>query len=161
MPEIEYNTGAFFQLDIDQVADLTIKKISGITLEMKVAAGSGAIGTMKDGRTQTQATPGGVTQSSIKVEIPSGNEGPQNKLTEWYNDCHATSRSGGATKSRSLRYTATLFVLDGNGNVGAEYQLLDVFPSNLTHTGEMSVGKAGEISQDILELECTQMIRKL
>lgn len=162
MADIEYNNDSMFYLDIDQIPDLVIKKCSGLKIEMKAAAASAAIGCMKDGTTQTHATPGGVEYgSAISIEYPAGNEASQQKITDWYKECHATSFSGGATKSRERRYTATLFVYDGNGGVGAEYELQDLFPTNLTQTDQLAVDKPGEMAMDKMELRFTKLVRKI
>ncbi|MBE9126982.1 MULTISPECIES: phage tail protein [unclassified Coleofasciculus] len=162
MADIEYNQDSMFYLDIDQIPDLVIQKCSGLKIEMKAAAASAAIGCMKDGRTQTHATPGGVEYgSAITFHCPAGNEGSQQKITDWYKECHATSFSGGASKSREKRYTATLFVYDGNGNVGAEYEIQDLFPTNLTQTDQLGVDKPGEMAMDIVECGFTKLLRKI
>jgi phage tail-like protein len=156
---IEYLTNSTFFMDIDGM-DLVIKKVSGISIEMKVAANNAAIGCMKDGKTQTQATPGAVSYgSAVTLEYVAGNEADQQKITDWYKKCHATSFSGGATQSRQNRKTGSLFIYDGNGIIGAEYEFIDLFPSNLTQTDQMGVDKPGELATDKMELRFTKCIR--
>lgn len=159
MPGIEYNTNSSYFVDIDGI-QLVVSKVSGISIEMKVAAGSGAIGITKDGKTQTQSTPGGVTYgSALKLEYVGGNEADQQKLMDWYKKCHATSFSGGATSSRSERKTASLFILDGNGKIGAQYDFTDCFPANMTQTSQMDISKPGELAKDTLEIRFTKVTR--
>jgi len=54
MPDVEYNTNASFFWDCDGM-ELVIEKCTLPPIEIKVAAGSGAIGCGRDGKTQTQA----------------------------------------------------------------------------------------------------------
>ncbi|HBB31176.1 MAG TPA: phage tail protein [Cyanobacteria bacterium UBA8803] len=155
----EFNTNSSWFFDCDSM-QLVVSKISGLAIEIKVAAGSGAIGITNEGKTQTQATPGEVSYgSAIKLEYVAGNEADQQKLMDWYKKCHATSFSGGATSSRKERKTASLFIMDGNGNIGAQYDFTDIFPSNMTQTSQLDVSKPGELCKDTVELRFTQVIR--
>jgi hypothetical protein len=159
MADIEYNTCASFYFDCDGM-ELVIEKCTIPPIEMKTAAGSGAIGCGRDGKTQTQTTPGAVEYGSgLKIEYVAGNEADQQKITDWYKKCHATSFSGGATESRKNRKTASLFVYDMNGNIGCQYDFTDCFPSNLTQTSQFDVGKPGELAKDTMEIRFTQMVR--
>ena len=159
MADIEYNTNSSFYFDCDGM-ELVIAKVTIPPIEMKVAAGSGAIGCGRDGKTQTQATPGAVELSSgLKLEYVAGNEGDQQKITDWYKKCHATSFSGGATESRKNRKTASLFIYDMNGKIGAQYDFSDCFPSNLTQTSQLDVSQSGELAKDTMEIRFTKMVR--
>jgi phage tail-like protein len=156
---IEYLTNSTFFFDIDGL-DLVISKVSGLKIEMKTAANKAAIGIGKDGKTQTQCTPGATSYSSgVKIEYVAGNEADQEKLTKWYQKCHATSFSGGATQSRQERKTGSLFIYDGNGKVCAEFEFIDLFPSKLTQTDQLGVDKSGELAKDTLEFRFTKCTR--
>jgi len=159
MPDVEYNTNASFFWDCDGM-ELVIEKCTLPPIEIKVAAGSGAIGCGRDGKTQTQATPGTVEYGSgLKIEYVAGNEADQQKVTDWYKKCHATSFSGGASESRKNRKTASLFIYDMNGNIGAQYDFIDCFPSTLNQTSQLDVSKAGEMAKDTMEVRFTKMVR--
>ena len=159
MPDVEYNTNASFFWDCDGM-ELVIEKCTLPPIEIKVAAGSGAIGCGRDGKTQTQATPGTVEYGSgLKIEYVAGNEADQQKVTDWYKKCHATSFSGGASESRKNRKTASLFIYDMNGNIGAQYDFIDCFPSTLNQTSQLDVSKAGEMAKDTMEIRFTKMVR--
>ena len=156
---IEYLTNSSFFMDIDGM-ELVIKKVSGIKITMKVAANNAAIGCSKDGKTQTQTYPGGVNYgSAVTLEYVAGNEADQQKIADWYNKCHASSFSGGATESRKQRKTGCLFVYDGNGGIGAEFEFIDLFPSNMTQTGSLGIDKSGELAIDKMELRFTKCTR--
>jgi len=155
----EYLTNSSFFFDIDGM-ELVIKKVAGIKIQMKVAANNAAIGCMKDGKTQTQSTPGAVTYgSAVTLEYVGGNEADQQKITDWYKKCHATSFSGGATESRKQRKTGSFFVFDMNGKIGAQFDFTDLFPSNLTQTDSLGVDKSGELAIDKMELRFTKCMR--
>jgi hypothetical protein len=159
MADIEYNYNSSFWFDCDGL-ELVIQKVSGLSIEIKVAAGSGAIGCMKDGKTQTQATPGTVEYGgAVKLEYVAGNESDQQKITDWYRKCHATSFSGGTTEARKNRKTGSLFIFDGGGKITCQYDFIDLFPSNLTQTETLSVDQAGELAKDTMELRFTQVLR--
>jgi hypothetical protein len=159
MADIEYNTNAAFYFDCDGM-ELVIEKCTIPPIEMKVAAGSGAIGCGRGGKTQTQATPGAVEYGSgLKLEYVAGNEAEQKKISTWYKKCHPTSFSGGATESRKNRKTASLFIYDMNDNIGAQYDFIDCFPSNLNQTSQLDVSKPGELAKDTMEIRFTKMVR--
>lgn len=159
MADIEYLTNSTFFFDIDGL-DLVISKVSGIKIEMKVAANKAAIGIGKDGKTQTQSTPGATSYSSgVKIEYVAGNEADQEKLTKWYQKCHATSFSGGATDARNQRKTGSFFIYKNNGEIACEFEFIDLFPSKLTQTDQLGVDKSGELAKDTLELRFTKLTR--
>jgi len=145
---------AFFSMDIDGCPDLVIKKISGLQKEMEVAASDTPIGSMAKGKAQTQATPGIVKfGSALTIEFLGGTELVQQKLADWYKDCHSTGFSGGKTNARNRRATASLFIHDGTKEEPAvEITFRDFFPENMTQVEEVSVAKAGEAA--VYKLEC-------
>jgi len=162
MADIEYIAGSKYFFDIDQIPGLIVQSISGISIEITVAAGSNAIGCTEGGVTQTQATPGQVKFSSaVTIKYPAGNEAAQQKITDWYNLCHAKAFSGGAKQARSNRRSGSIFVYDGDGNVACEYVFTDLFPSKLTQSDQLGVDKSGELALDTMELLFTGLKREI
>lgn len=64
----EFISNAKFYFETDGLTDLLVQKISGMQMKMTVAGGDAPIGVTKDGKTQTQATIGGVECSEITLE---------------------------------------------------------------------------------------------
>jgi phage tail-like protein len=162
MAGIEYLTNSKFYFEIDGITDLLVNKVTGPSIEMQVAGGDAPIGCTKGGKTQTQATIGGVKySSSITLTYVAGNEGVQKKLEDWYVACHAEAFAGGAVKARASRKTGSLVVYDGDGNEGMRFNFIDLFPDNLKQgNGTLGPDNGGQLAMDTLELRFTQVIRK-
>ena len=159
---VQYLSNSKFYFEIDGVTALTLKTVNGPEIEMDVAGGDAAIGVTKDAKTQTQATIGGVKyNSTMTLTYVAGNEGEQAKLSEWYNDCHPDSFSGGASKAMDSRKTGSLVIYDPNGSEAMRFNFTDLFPGKKTQIGSLDVSSGGELGEDSIELYFTQVLRKL
>ncbi|MFW6360099.1 MAG: phage tail protein [Chroococcales cyanobacterium] len=157
----EFLTNAKFYFEIDGITDLLIKNVTGPEISMEVAGGDAPIGCTKGGKTQTQATIGGVKyNSAITLTFIAGNEAVQKKLEDWYIACHAESFAGGEVKARENRKTGSLVIYDGDGNEGMRFNFIDLFPGTLKqYSGTLGPDQAGQLAEDTLELKFTQVIR--
>ncbi len=110
----EFISNAKFYFEADGLTELLVQKISGMQMKMTVAGGDAPIGVTKDGKTQTQATIGGVECSEITVQCVATSESKQ--LLEWYNKCHAEALSGGKAEGRKSRKLGKIAIYDGDGS---------------------------------------------
>jgi phage tail-like protein len=157
---VQYLTNSKFYFEIDGVTGLSVKNCTGPEIELEVAGGDSAIGVTKDAKTQTQATIGGVKyNSTITLTYVAGNESDQKKLSDWYNDCHPDTYSGGGSKSMDSRKTGSLVVYDPNGKEAMRYNFIDLFPGTKKQIGSLSVDSGGSLAEDTLELFFTQVTR--
>lgn len=157
---VQYLTNSKFYFEIDSVTALALKTVTGPEIEMEVAGGESAIGVTKDAKTQTQATIGGVKyNSTITLTYVAGNEADQKKLSEWYDDCHPDTFSGGSSKAMDSRKTGSLVIYNPNGAEAMRYNFKDLFPGTKKQIGSLSVDSGGQLSEDTLELFFTQIIR--
>lgn len=158
---VQYLTSSKFYFEIDGVTALFLKTVNGPEIEMEVAGGDTAIGVSKDAKTQTQATIGGVKyNSTIKLTYVGGNEADQQKLTEWYNNCHSDTYSGGGSKAMDNRKTGSLVVYNPNGQEAMRFNFIDLFPGTLTQISSLSVDGGGKLAEDSLELYFTKVTRE-
>ena len=161
MADIQYLTNSKFYFEIDGVTELVLKAVTGPEIEMEVAGGETAIGVTKDAKTQTQATIGGVKyNSTITLTYVAGNEADQNKLSDWYNDCHPDTYSGGESKAMESRKTGSLSIYNPDGKEAMRFDFTDLFPGTKQQTSTLSVDQGGQLAEDTLELYFTQVIRK-
>lgn len=159
---VQYLANSKFYFEIDGVTSLTLKSISGPEIELEVAGGDGAIGVTKDAKTQTQATIGGVKyNSTIALTYVAGNEGEQKKLSDWYDDCHPDTFSGGGSKAMDSRKTGSLVIYNPNGKEAMRFNFTDLFPGNKKQIGSLSVDSGGSLAEDNIDLYFTQVIRKV
>lgn len=159
---VQYLANSKFYFEIDGVTSLTLKSISGPEIELEVAGGDAAIGVTKDAKTQTQATIGGVKyNSTISLTYVAGNEGEQKKLSDWYDDCHPDTFSGGGSKAMDSRKTGSLVIYNPNGKEAMRFNFTDLFPGNKKQVGSLSVDSGGQLAEDNIDLYFTQVIRKI
>ncbi|MGD1852680.1 MAG: phage tail protein [Leptolyngbyaceae cyanobacterium] len=157
---VQYLTNSKFYFEIDGVTALAVKTCSGPEIEMEVAGGDSAIGVTKDAKTQTQATIGNVKyNSTVSLTYVAGNEGDQKKLSDWYNDCHPDTFSGGASKAMDSRKTGSLVVYDPNGKEAMRFNFIDLFPGTKKQISSLSVESGGNLAEDTLELYFTKVTR--
>ncbi|MDV3348638.1 phage tail protein [Leptolyngbyaceae cyanobacterium CCMR0082] len=157
---VQYLTNSKFYFEIDGVTSLAVKTCSGPEIEMEVAGGDAAIGVTKDAKTQTQATIGGVKyNATVTLTYVAGNEGDQKKLSDWYNDCHPDTFSGGASKAMDSRKTGSLVIYDPNGKEAMRYNFIDLFPGTKKQISSLAVDSGGNLAEDTLELYFTQVVR--
>jgi phage tail-like protein len=161
MPDIQYLTNSKFYFEIDGVTGLFIKTITGPEIEMEVVGGDAAIGVTKDAKTQTQATIGGVKyNSTITLTYVAGNEADQKKLSDWYNDCHPDTYSGGSSKAMESRKTGSLSIYNPDGKEAMRFDFTDLFPGTKQQISNLAVDQGGQLAEDTLELYFTKVIRK-
>ncbi len=160
MPDIQYLTSSKFYFEIDGITALILKSITGPEISLEVAGGDTAIGVTKDAKTQTQATIGGVNYAStVTLTYVAGNASDQEKLYDWYNNCHADTYSGGSSKSMENRKTGSLTVYNPDGKEAMRFNFTDLFPGTIKQVGSFSVESSTQLAEDTLELYFTQVTR--
>ncbi|WP_017327657.1 phage tail protein [Synechococcus sp. PCC 7336] len=157
---VQYLTSSKFYFEIDGITSLLVKTVTGPEIEMEVAGGDAPIGVTKDAKTQTQAVVGGVKyNSTVTLTYVAGNESDQKKLSDWYNDCHPDSFTGGASKAMDSRKTGSLVIYDPNGSEAMRFNYTDLFPGTKKQIGSLSVDSGGQLAEDTLELYFTKVVR--
>jgi hypothetical protein len=135
MAAVEYLNNSSFYFEVDGITALFLKGVSGPEITFSLAGADEPIGCSKGGVTQTHAVIGGVEYNDITLTYVGGNEGEQKKLSDWYNQCHSESYSGGANKGRDNRKNGKLAIYDGGGKVCMEFTFTDMFPADITSGG--------------------------
>ncbi|MBD2299758.1 phage tail protein [Nostoc sp. FACHB-87] len=151
----EYISNAKFYWEADGLTEILIQKISGMQMKMIVAGGDAPIGVTKDGKTQTQATIGGVECSEITIECVATADSKQ--LLDWYNKCHAEALSGGKSEGRKSRKLGKLSIYDGEQEK-IQYEFTDVFPTSYG-TGDFTAG-SGDLLTETVTVGFTYFERK-
>ncbi|MBH8560929.1 phage tail protein [Nostoc sp. CENA67] len=151
----EFISNAKFYFEADGLTEILIQKISGMQMKMTVAGGDAPIGVTKDGKTQTQATIGGVECSEITIECVATADSKQ--LLDWYNKCHAEALSGGKSEGRKNRKLGKLSIYDGQDEK-VQYEFTDVFPTSYG-TGDFSAG-SGDLLTETVTVGFTYFERK-
>ena len=157
---VQYLTNSKFYFEIEDITSLFLKSVTGPEIEMEVAGGDSAIGVTKDAKTQTQATIGGVKyNSSITLTYISGNLEDQKKLSDWYNECHPDTSSGGESKAMDDRKTGSLVIYNPNGAEAMRFNFTDLFPGSKKQFSSLSVESGGQLAEDSIELYFTKVER--
>ncbi|MBU7587412.1 MAG: phage tail protein [Nostoc sp. TH1S01] len=151
----EFISNAKFYWEADGLTDVLVKKVSGMQMKMIVAGGDAPIGVTKDGKTQTQATIGGVECSEITLECVATADSKQ--LLDWYNKCHAEALSGGKSEGRKNRKLGKLSIYDGEQEK-VQYEFTDVFPTSYA-TGDFTAG-SGDLLTETVTIGFTYFERK-
>lgn len=151
----EFISNAKFYFEADGLTDVLIQKISGMQMKMVVAGGDAPIGVSKDGKTQTNATIGGVECSEITIECVATTDSKQ--LLDWYNKCHAEALSGGKSEGRKSRKLAKLSIYDGEQEK-IQYEFTDIFPTSYA-TGDFTAG-SGDLLTETVTIGFTYFERK-
>ncbi|ACK70164.1 conserved hypothetical protein [Gloeothece citriformis PCC 7424] len=160
MPDIQYVTNSKFYFEIDGITGLIVKSVTGPEISMDIVGGDTAIGVTKDAKTQTQATIGGVKyNSTITLTYVAGNESDQKKLSDWYNDCHPDTYSGGGSKAMGSRKTGKLSIYNPDGKEAMRFDFTDLFPGNKQQVSSLSIEESGKLAEDTLELYFTKVVR--
>ncbi|HIK07046.1 MAG TPA: phage tail protein [Trichormus sp. M33_DOE_039] len=151
----EFISNAKFYWEADGLTEILIQKISGMQMKMTVAGGDAPIGVTKSGKTQTQATIGGVECSEITLECVATADSKQ--LLDWYNKCHAEALSGGKSEGRTNRKLGKLSIYDG-AEEKVQYEFTDVFPTSYA-TSDFSAG-SGDLLTETVTIGFTYFERK-
>ncbi len=157
---VQYLTNSKFYFEIDGITSLLLKSVSGPEIEMEVAGGDSPIGVGKDAKTETQATIGRVKYNSpITLTYVAGNQEDQKKLSDWYNDCHPDTFSGGESKAMDSRKTGKLTIYNPNGKEAMRFDFTDLFPGTKKQFSTLSVESGGQLAEDSIELYFTKVER--
>lgn len=151
----EYISNAKFYWEADGLTEILIQKISGMQMKMTVAGGDAPIGVTKDGKTQTQATIGGVECSEVTIECVA--TGESKALLDWYNKCHAEALSGGKAEGRKNRKLGKISIYDGEQEK-VQFEFTDVFPTSYS-TGDFTAG-GGDLLTETVTIGFTYFERK-
>ncbi|MGI0485205.1 phage tail protein [Pantanalinema rosaneae CENA516] len=133
---IEYLTFSRFYFEVDGKTRLLISKASGVAITIEVTDQTKPIGSTKGAgagaRTQTQATPTGVSTQNITLEFVS--TGDNNTLLDWYLRCHPKPRDGGPRKQMEQRLACSLVFYNQDGTEGARWNIVDAIPAKYKTT---------------------------
>jgi len=130
-----------FYLDIDDVDDLIVKKVSGLQVTLEAAGDKKSFGVGKGGKSQMQATVSGVTSGTITVVFVATIDGMQ--MHDWFRDSHPVGgpMAGGKIAKGGLRKSATLKVFNqaGDDEGAAVWDFTGIFPKSYK-TSKMEPG---------------------
>lgn len=128
---VEYLTFGRFYFEVDGKTELLISKVSGVAITIETTDATKPIGSSKGGtigaRTQTQATPTGVSTQNITLEFVSTAD--NNTLLDWYLRCHPKARDGGPRRQMEQRFACSLVFLHQDGTEGARWNIVDAIPA--------------------------------
>lgn len=115
-------------LQIDQLEDISVAKVSGIGITFATAGDMKPFGVTKGGKTQMQATVAGVESATITVEFVASVE--DKRMHDWYRSSHSIGgpMAGGGSESGGERRTASLIVYNQKGDEAAKWSFTGVFP---------------------------------
>lgn len=117
-----------FYLEIDGLADLIVKKVSGVSIELQTAGDQHPFGVTKGGKAQIQATVTGVSNSGVTVEYVSTVE--DDRLVKWYNDSHSQPMTGGGTGTKGGLKTGSITLYNQGGEEAARWNLAGIMPKS-------------------------------
>lgn len=149
---IEYLTYSRFYFEVDGMVKLLVAKASGIAITMEMTDQSKPIGSTKGvgggARTQTQATPTGVSTANITLEFISTDD--NSGLLEWYLRCHPKPRDGGPRRQMEQRLACSLVFANQDGTEGARWNLVDAIPAKYKTTKVSA--DSNELFQETVEI---------
>ena len=156
---IEYLTYSRFYFEVDGMVQLLIAKASGVAVSLEVTDQSKPIGSTKGAgggaRTQTQATPTGVSTANVTLEFVSTND--NSGLLEWYLRCHPKPRDGGPRRQMEQRLACSLVIYNQDGTEGARWNLRDAIPAKYKTT--KVAADANELFKETVEIAHAGLIR--
>lgn len=137
-----------FYFELDGLADLIVKKVSGVSTTLQTAGDMKSFGVTKGGKSVIQATVTGITNAKLTVEYVSTVE--DRRLYEWFMDSHSQVSVGGGTKTKGERKTGSLTVYNQGGEEAARWNLTGVMPQSYKST-KLEAGAEG-LSTETVEL---------
>jgi len=156
---IEYLTFSRFYFEIDGKTSLLISKASGVAITIEVTDQTKPIGSTKGSaagaRTQTQATPTGVSTQNITLEFVSTAD--NNTLLEWYLRCHPKPRDGGPRKQMEQRLSCSLVFYKQDGAEGARWNIIDAIPAKYKTTKVSA--DSNDLFKETIEIAHAGLIR--
>ncbi len=117
-----------YYFEIDQLADLIIKSVGGISTTLQTAGDSKSYGVSKAAKSVIQATVTGVTNGKLTVEFvcTAGDE----RLMQWYSDSHTEPLGGGGSKTKGVRRTGKISLYNQGGEEAARWEVKGMMPSS-------------------------------
>ncbi|GEM_PF-579077 len=126
-------------LQIDQLEDAFINKVSGLGITFATVGEMKSFGVSKGGKTVMQATVSGVESATITVEFAATVE--DKRMHDWYRASHSVGgpMAGGGAESGGEQRTASLIVYNQAGEEAAKWSFTGVFPKSYK-TSKMEPG---------------------
>lgn len=156
---IEYLTFSRFYFEIDGKDRLLIAKASGLAITIEVTDPTKPLGSTKGGtagaRTQTQATPTGVSTQNVILEFVSTSD--NNTLLEWYLRCHPKPRDGGPRRQMQQRLACSLVFYEQDGTEGARWNMIDAIPAKYKTT--KLAADSNDLFKETIEIAHAGLIR--
>jgi phage tail-like protein len=156
---IEYLTFSRFYFEVDGMTELLIAKASGVKINVETTDQTAPIGSTKGtnggARTQTQATPTGVTTENITLEFVSTDA--NTPLLDWYLRCHPKPRDGGPRNQMQQRFACSLVFYNQDGTEGARWNIRDAIPAKYKTTKVSAEGK--DLFKETVEIAHSGLIR--
>jgi phage tail-like protein len=146
-------------LQIDQLEDAVIAKVTGLGTTLSTAGDMKSLGVSKGGKSTMQATVSGVESASITVEFVATVE--DKRLHDWYRASHSIGgpMAGGGSESGGEQRTASLIVYNQEGKEAAKWSFVGVFPKTYK-TSKMEPGGT-ELFRETVEFVYSYMHRVL
>lgn len=139
MAKDEVLAGSKFQMEFDGIANLIVKKISGLSIKLEAAGDMKSFGVRKNGASFMQATVSGVTSGVMTVEFVATVE--DQTMHDWYRASHSVGGplAGGGSTGKGDRKSASLTVANQAGEAAARWNFSGVFPKSYK-TSKMEPG---------------------
>lgn len=136
-----------FYLTIDGYDDMIIKSVSGLTITLEVAGSDSSFGVTKDGKSIVQATVTGVSNSNITVVFVGTTD--DRRLFDWWDTSHSREISGGGSKTKGERKTASVTLYNQGGEAAAQWNMTGVFP--VKYTGSQFTPDSTDLYTETIE----------
>ncbi|AKG20498.1 phage tail protein [Calothrix sp. 336/3] len=121
-----------FFVDFDGLADLVVKKVSGISIELLTAGDQTPYGVTKGGKSQIQATVTGTQNGTITVEYV-GTAGDK-RLFQWFEQSHSQPTTGGGTQTKGKLKDGSIILYNQGGDEAARWNMKGVMPKSYKTT---------------------------
>jgi phage tail-like protein len=146
-------------LQIDQLEDAIIAKVSGLGTTFSTAGDMKSLGVSKGGKSTMQATVSGVESATITVEFVATVE--DKRMHDWYRASHSVGgpMAGGGSDTGGEQRTASLIVYNQEGKEAAKWSFTGVFPKSYK-TSKMEPGGT-ELFRETVEFVYHTMHRVL
>lgn len=128
-----------FYLEFDEITQLIVKKVSGLSVTLDAAGDMKSFGVRKDAVSFMQATVSGVTNANMTVDFVATQE--DQSMHDWYRASHSAGgpSAGKGSTSGGKRKNASLTIYNQEGKEAARWNFSGVFPSSYK-TSKMEPG---------------------
>jgi phage tail-like protein len=137
-----------FYAQLDGLEDLIVKKVSGLEVSLQVAGDQTPYGVTKGGKSEMQATVTGIENKKITITYVDTVQ--DNRLMQWYEDCHSEPIQGGGTKLKGERKSGSIILYNQGGEEAARWNFTGAMPASYK-SSKLEAG-ATELGTETVEI---------